>query len=296
MKIQNSLAVKLIGTIYNSVSRLIHASVACSPFLTRAFNEVRRMGRSFTVRFVMPNPITIEGHVLFHNEDPLLMAPLSIGIYETEIQEIFKEFLRPGMTMIDVGANIGCHTLLAARMVGPQGHVYAFEPVPSLAALLRKNVEVNGYSDRVTIIPKAVTDKSQQVRIFLDMESPASSNMFEISHKDAFEDAESVSLDEFFSKKAWPPIHFVKMDIEGAEKLALDGMRELSRRNPELILVVEVNPKCFSVEEIVEALRACGFSRHYLLWEGDRLVVNTLKDIPHISRGGMVNFLCKKES
>ena len=85
------------------------------------------------------------------------------------------------------------------------------------------------------------------------------------------------------------------MDIEGAEKLALDGMRGLSHRNPDLKLVIEVNLR-FNIEELAEALQACGFSRFYLLEDNNR-VVNLPEDIPYIistAKYGSVNLLCEK--
>lgn len=248
MNLQSNLALKFSNIIlkgYGKLRLLIQSFIGWSPFLTRVFNETLRVRRwrllQFVLkllRFVLPNPINVEGHVLFHHPTDYYAA-LGLGIdYEPEVKKTVIQFLRPGMTMIDAGANIGYYTLLAARAVGPHGHVYAFEPMPSTVELLRKNVEVNGYNDRVTIVPKAVTDKSSKVRIFLDDVHSGVSSMFSSGDKKDFVDVEGVSLDEFFSQQAWPPIHIIKMDIEGAEKLALDSMRELIHRNPELKLIV----------------------------------------------------------
>ena len=303
---QSNLALKFFNTVINSyggLRLLIKSLISWSPFLVRVFDGTLRVRRwrllQFVLkllRFVLPNPINVEGHVLFHHPTDYYAA-LGLGVdYEPEVKNTIIQFLRPGMTMIDAGANIGYYTLLAARVVGPHGHVYTFEPAPSTVELLRKNVEVNGYSDRVTIVPKAVTDKSSQIQIFLDEVHSGISSIFSNGHEKDFVEAESVSLDEFFSKKAWHPIHVIKMDIEGAEKLALDGMRELSHRNPELKLIVEVNLKRFSLEELVGALQGCGFSRFYLLEHNSR-VVNIIKELPHIVpqlESTTVNLLCEK--
>jgi FkbM family methyltransferase len=275
--------------------------------LVKVFNKIptgRRLFRKAPyfvlrlLRFVIPSPIKIDGHILFYNpSDYLAIAELAAG-HEPEVKNTIAQFLRPGMTMIDAGANIGYFTLFAARMVGPQGHVYAFEPVPSTVGFLRKNVEKNGYSDRVAIVPNAVTDKSSQVRIILgDTVSTVSSMFRNDSRGRDFVDVEAVSLDEFFYKQGWPPVNIVKMDIEGAEKLALDGMRELSRRNPELKLIIEVNLVHFGLEEILEALQGCGFSRFYSL-NGQNRTVNILKDLPHVeegmTRGKVADLLCER--
>jgi FkbM family methyltransferase len=199
------------------------------------------------------------------------------------------------MTVIDAGANIGYFTLIAARLVGPHGHVYAFEPVPTTAELLRKNIEINGYSDRVTVIQKALTDNASMVRIYLDDLALGISSIMANKQSNNYVDVESISLDGFFREKSWPQIHLVKMDIEGAEKLALNGMKALCRRNPRLSLIIEVNLR-FNVNELFDALLACGFSRFYLLEDHSRLI-NIPQDIPQIisvSQGILVNLLCKK--
>lgn len=205
MDCQKNLAMNLFGMIYKRLSRLIYALISFSPFLTKVFTTMRREGMLLIVRYILPNPTNIEGHILFyHKGDADTIVPLSLGTYEPEVKKTFLQFLRPGMTMIDVGANIGYYTLLAARAVEQSGHVYAFEPMPTTVALLRKNVEENGYSDRVTIVPKAVADKSSQVCIYLNKETPGASSMFWGHEKDVVW-VESTSLDEFFAKQAWPP-------------------------------------------------------------------------------------------
>ncbi|HHT9125287.1 MAG TPA: FkbM family methyltransferase [Candidatus Brocadiia bacterium] len=288
---------------YSRFRILIQSFIAWSPFLVTIFNETLRIRRWRSLQSVLrlfgstlPNPIDVEGHILFHHSDDInTTIGLGVGDYEPEVRKTVTQFLSPGTTMIDAGANIGYYTLLAARAVGPQGHVYAFEPAPSTVELLRKNVDVNGYSGRVTVVPKAITNKSSKVRIFLDYVHSGTSSMFSDGlAKDAVE-VEGVSLDEFFSSKGWPPINIIKMDIEGAEKLALEGMRELVRRNQGLKLIIEVNLS-FSVEELFEALQGCRFSRFHLLEDRNR-VVDIPKDIPHIistARGVLVNLLCEK--
>lgn len=306
MDYQSNSALKFFNKVlklYGRFRLLIQSFIAWSPFLTKVFNETLRARRwkllQFILkllRFVLPNPISVEGLVLYHHPTDCITT-LGLGVnHEPEVRKVIIQFLQPGMAMIDAGANIGYYTLLAARAVGLQGHVYAFEPAPSTAELLRKNIEVNGYGSRVTVVPKAITNKSSKVRIFLDDVHSGTSSMFSDGlEKDAVE-VEGISLDEFFSSKGWPPIHIIKMDIEGAEKLALDGMRELSRRNPELKLIVEVNLKRFHLEEFAEVLQGCGFSQFYLLEHNNR-VVNILKGLPHFVpklESTTVNLLCEK--
>lgn len=307
MNWQKGVGVKFFIAIYRmcaSFHRLVYSLTAWSPFLIKVFDVMIgtvKLRVMKLARYILPNPTNVEAHVLFYNPgDTSLIISLSLGSYEPEVRKTVMQFLQPGMTMIDAGANIGYYTLLAARAVGTGGHVYAFEAVPCTAALLRKNIEVNGYSSQVTIVPKAVIDRSSQVRIFLNYETSGASSMF-WGHGEDFVDVEGVSLDEFFSKQGWPPINIIKMDIEGAEKLALKGMRELSQRNPELKLIIEgcvrsTNIGELTIKEVAEALQACGFSRFYLLEDHIR-EVNIFEEIPNIVpsvRGFGVHLLCEK--
>jgi FkbM family methyltransferase len=81
------------------------------------------------------------------------------GYWEMWLTEALAEAVRPGMTVVDVGANLGYFTLLMADLVGPGGHVCAFEPNRPIAERLRKSVDVNGFADRVRICEDALADQ-----------------------------------------------------------------------------------------------------------------------------------------
>jgi hypothetical protein len=87
------------------------------------------------------------------------------GKYEEGTTKVFKKHLRKGMIMIDIGANIGYYSLIAARIVGKDGKVFAFEPHPSNYEWLRKNIEINGFTN-VIPINKAIADKNDLAKLF----------------------------------------------------------------------------------------------------------------------------------
>lgn len=291
---------KLLYRNYVKLRRLMHSFITFSPFLNRVVGQpLRGLTRSIEEKLaesVLPNPINIESHVLFYRrEDAKMISRISLGCYEVEVKEVIINYLRPGMTMIDAGANIGYYTLLAARIVGAHGHVYAFEPVTSTVTLLKKNVEINGYADRIVVVPKALSDRSSRSKIFIDKISSGSASMYARDCKELIE-VETISLDEFFAKNGHVPIHMVKMDIEGAEKLALDGMKELSSRNPGLKLIIEVNLIQYDLKELTKSLLSCGFSRFYVL-EKSTFVTDPPKELPRVVptiQYTSVNLLCEK--
>lgn len=153
---------------------------------------------------------------------------------------MFKKVVQEGDIVVDLGANLGYYTLLAAKLVGPKGKVYAFEPEPINYSLLLKNIELNGY-DNVVAVQKAVSNVSGKVRFFLDKTDTGAHTIYQLSDKGEFIEVESVALDEFFKDKKHP-INVIKMDIEGAEAAALSGMNRIIRENQNLKMFVEFYP------------------------------------------------------
>src|SRR5439155_26390264 len=77
------------------------------------------------------------------------------GYWEMWLTMFFIQHLRPGMTVIDVGANFGCYSVLFGALVEANGHVYAMEPNPAVAAKLRRSIDLNGFTPRTTIVEAA---------------------------------------------------------------------------------------------------------------------------------------------
>lgn len=154
------------------------------------------------------------------------------GNAEAEVQDALAELVQAGQVVYDVGANIGFFTILCARLVGPQGRVYAFEPMPANAATLRHNLAINGL-ENVTVVEKALSASSGTAELFISPWSAFHSLNVEgaVKRDNRGRDAappievETVTLDEFVRDGAAPP-DLVKLDVEGAELVALEGMRE----------------------------------------------------------------------
>jgi len=144
------------------------------------------------------------------------------GVYEKHETELFSGVVKEGMTVVDLGANIGYYTLLAAKLVGEKGKVFAFEPEPHNFALLVKNIKANGY-DNVVPVQKAVSNRSGTTRLFLHQEDAGRHKIYD-SHdsRDSIE-VDVITLDSLGEDNQYP-IDLIKMDIEGAEMAALVGV------------------------------------------------------------------------
>lgn len=189
-------------------------------------------------------PLLIQGHEMFLAPEGSYPSPdMVVDRYERATTDLFKQLLRPGMVFVDVGANIGYFSLLAAKLVGTEGKVYAFEPEPGNHGLLRKNIELNSYSN-IQAIRKAVSNKSETTQLFLSALDSGSHSLYSEAARGVNESVQvtTTTLDSFLAAEAWPGIDLVKIDVEGAELGVLEGMESLIERSPALKLIVEYCP------------------------------------------------------
>ncbi len=107
---------------------------------------LRRLAHRVLLRCV-PSYVTLDGLKLYLNpSDPVLSPSIALGIYENYEGEISRQFCKPGSIVVDVGANIGLYTVIAASCVGKNGKVIAIEPHPESYRYLQKTIEANGLS------------------------------------------------------------------------------------------------------------------------------------------------------
>jgi FkbM family methyltransferase len=172
-------------------------------------------------------------------------APFFLGVpYEKDLT-LLVSALQPGDTFIDVGANIGYFTVLAARRVGDTGRVYAFEPHPDARAQLAANVARNGVADRVEICSDALSDADGcAVELFVPgQESTLATLRPPTAAVPASEFTRSIPV-RTTTLDAWLRTHpcdpaLIKMDVEGAEDLVFRGMENTLRSHPPRRIVCE---------------------------------------------------------
>jgi FkbM family methyltransferase len=162
------------------------------------------------------------------------------GIHEPVETRWIQEHVPTGGVAIDIGANIGYHTLLLARQVGPNGHVYAFEPDPDNFALLTRNVALNGYRN-VTLEQAALSDATGTLRLYRSATNLGDHRLFDSGDGRPFVEVPALPLDEYFRAYSGR-LDYVKMDIQGGEASALAGMRGVLARYPSVALSSEFWP------------------------------------------------------
>jgi FkbM family methyltransferase len=154
------------------------------------------------------------------------------------------DVLKPGMCVVDVGANEGLFTLFFRKRVGPGGRVIALEPSERELIHLKRNLRINRFLD-VDVVPLAVGDHVGRARLSLAEAGHAGHNALGtpaapwVSVVDQVE-VEVSTLDTLSDARNWPRIDLIKMDIEGSELRALRGAdRLLARDRPVLLLEAE---------------------------------------------------------
>jgi FkbM family methyltransferase len=195
----------------------------------------------------------------------------SSGLYEPDVTRLFEGILRLGMTVVDAGANVGYYTLLASNVAGPTGRVYAFEPDPINFSYLVQNLKANGRSN-VRAVRAALADTTGTGKFIQDSFGAEGFLTAGADGTTALE-VPMCTLDAFFQGEGWPPVDIIKMDIEGSEAIALSGMRELSRRNPGLQVIMELNARAMSrsghtADAVSRLLRDLGFLGGHVIEAG----------------------------
>ncbi|MEX2430584.1 MAG: FkbM family methyltransferase [Dehalococcoidia bacterium] len=154
-------------------------------------------------------------------------ALLTKGTWEPLTTAILRRTVKPGMAVVDIGAQLGYYTLLAARLVGTAGTVTAFEPDKRHLPLLLRSVRRNALQN-VTVVPKAVFSRTGR-------------SALAVSHGTGPREIDVVRLDDVWTDST-PKVDLIKMDIDGAEPEALDGMQGVLQQNPDAQLLVEYDP------------------------------------------------------
>lgn len=147
------------------------------------------------------------------------MLDILLGRWEWESCQLLRHVVRPGMTVVDVGANVGLYTRLFSRLVTPSGRVVAFEPDPGTFALLKRNTAGLG---NVEVVEAAVSNASGRAVLYRNRWSDTLNSLRPGPDHDETMEVKTVRLDDFFSGK--PPPAVIKIDVEGAEPLVLQGM------------------------------------------------------------------------
>ncbi|MDA2914709.1 FkbM family methyltransferase, partial [Acidobacteriia bacterium AH_259_A11_L15] len=183
-------------------------------------------------------------------------AAFRLGMHEMAVQRALERDVRAGMTVYDIGAHLGFFTLGLARLVGPAGKVFAFEPLPENARALRENVALNdSLAGRVRVVEAAVSEASGR-RAFYGQVNSAQGRLGGPGARPCQTyQVKTLALDDFVFSRREPAPHLIKLDAEGAEGAALQGARRLlEEARPVCLLEVHGEEAARAVWEVLQAV------------------------------------------
>lgn len=231
---QSSSQIAQLVQVYNHVLQETYFSQAAYLGDHRALTRMR----SGQLIYVDTRSVDIASHLLFG------------GTWEHHYAVAFERLLRPGNIVLDIGANHGVYSLLAANRVAPNGHVYAFEASRDFCELIRASVSVNGLGRLITLENRAIADRAFETTLQADVQMSGGGHLVPDGDSDLTatssqgvrsEQVTCIALDDYFDDPA-QRVDVIKMDIEGAEGLALKGMTRLIDRSPTLKVMMEFCP------------------------------------------------------
>jgi FkbM family methyltransferase len=242
--IQPELKAQMADTALARVEQKLDFLIAKMDNVHRKIQEVRQLVGPFSAIFPDGSLLTqsIHGVKYFIDPDDMVIAPQMIVYrqWEADLSYIFRSICHPNSVVVDVGANFGYFSILAANLIGnlQSGQVFSFEPNPKLAALLRRNAEINWSIAPITLHDVAVTDFGGEVILYIPKGHGANASL---TAPDEFECIQvkvpTVRLDD--ALPASIAVDILKIDVEGHELSVLKGARNVIARSPNMHLIME---------------------------------------------------------
>lgn len=205
------------------------------------------------------------------------------GVHERNSTAYVKRIIKPGMRILEIGANIGYYAMIEARLAGENGHLYAFEPSPFNFDLLKRNLALNNFKN-YDIYLSAVGGERGRAKFYVDSRSNLSGFIKRagVEYADAI-DVEIVTLDDFLKDKK---IDFIRMDVEGYEREILKGAENAFRNGilPEYFFIEIhselLHKKNSSAAEIISFLNGFGYEVAKSFYRGgSKMVADSTEEL-----------------
>jgi FkbM family methyltransferase len=225
-----------------------------------------------------PITFTSRTHTISMMADGQIAECIWRGAFEQCERDFAAKEIKPGMRVLNIGANAGLYSIIASKMVGPDGIVHAFEPSLKNFTLLRKNVELNGCKNIVQN-NLALWNSRGSLSLNFDPLHPGLDGHFFVrglaedsaAPSSLIEVVSCTTLDDYWRDACGgdiKPVDFIIMDVEGAELAVLEGARHTFAASPALIMIME----CIDhISEVGAFLREFGFACYQFDFDSCRL-------------------------
>lgn len=201
------------------------------------------------------------GYVVYNKNDLYIgKAVEKYGEFSELEVDLFKQLCRPGDVVVEVGANIGTHTVVLSSIVGEQGRVYAFEPQPIVFYTLCANVAINSLSNvHCFNLAAGATEGFVMIPNF-DYNEPGNYGSIEVDKFKQGNQVRRVRLDNYLDV---PSLKFLKIDVEGMESEVIRGAKKLITRHKP-VLYVE-NDRIAKSKDLIELIRSLDYRMYWHL-------------------------------
>lgn len=215
--------------------------------------------------------------------------------YETHIVDEIMAGIKKGQSSIDIGANIGHHTLLMSQCVGNEGTVYAFEPIPAIREQLQESIAINSFTN-ISVLPFALGSENKTETLSVNTTNVGGSSIVPV---DTDSESGKISIEvKRLDGLEFKKISFIKIDVEGYEYFALDGARGLLEKDKPTVLI-EFSPLYYMVHnpthgtKILELFRSLQYTI-LDLEDGRKEIIDDAAFIKQFSAEGrsQTNMLC----
>lgn len=194
------------------------------------------------------------------------------GYWEMWLTELLCTLLRPGMTVVDVGANLGYFSLLMADLVGPGGRVHAFEPNADLAGRMAQSLAINGFDGIATVHEQALADAEADVLLVVPADEPKNGHLLPADHpvsSDRATESRAMRTRRLDSYEALHDADLIKIDADTSEMAIWHGMAGILARGRPLTVVLEfARMRYADPDAFVDRILADGFSLAEITLEG----------------------------
>jgi FkbM family methyltransferase len=191
---------------------------------------------------LIPPEIEIKGVTLILNQrDAIVSGNIALGCYETYNLDLFQSVLRPGINVLDVGANIGLYSAIAARSVGGNGKVIALEPDSANCSFIARTKARNDLTNLI-IVEKAAGERCGDAFLYLCETNKADHRIYDVDHSRAKVPVKMATIDSVVSELGIPRIDVVKIDTQGFEFFVVQGMLALVEQSVNMKVFMEFWP------------------------------------------------------
>jgi FkbM family methyltransferase len=221
-----------------TVSEFIYTVLLGPPLLRRVANAA--------LKAVLPKTIRVGDAIIWINpNDPVVSGALTFKVYERAEISFFRSHLGRNMTLIDVGANVGLYTGIALSTEGFQGKILAIEPHAESRSFLLKTIQSNGSAEQqsnVMVCDCAATDHTGVLKFYKNSQNKGDNRLYADPLLDDEEIVEADTLDNICQRHGVESVHFLKVDVQGAEAKVINGAFKVLERSRDCIVMTEFWP------------------------------------------------------